>query len=112
MPRTNLGAIFGVTSSQSIDDIIIPKSELLLTAKDVNNEEQILAAIIKRARPNLSAEYFPKYLQQNITIEDGITDRVYRTEDGTEIPYLRTQVIVSFHKRDIDRTGGIFPDEY
>jgi hypothetical protein len=109
---TNLKDVFGFTSSQTGDDITILKNELPFTAKPDNNEEQIFAAIVKRAKRFLTVEKFPKYLDQNITIEDGISDRAYRTENDIEVPYLKTQVIISFYKRDVDRVAGIFPDDY
>jgi hypothetical protein len=109
---TTLGILFGLTSSQSSDQITIQKSELPFTPLAQNNEEQIFAAIVKRAKFHLRAEFFDKYLDRNIVIEDGITERAYRTENDVEVPYIKTQVIISFYARDEDSTGGILPDRY
>jgi hypothetical protein len=104
--------IFGTNATQTATGLILDKREFPLTGTANNNGEQLLAAIIKKAKPFLSVEKFPASLDQNITIDDGINDRVYRTEDGIEVPYLRTQVLISFHKKDLDRSAGIFPDDY
>jgi hypothetical protein len=103
--------IFG-NAVETPTTILLYKGGLPMTAAASNGGEQVFAAIIKKAKPFLSVEKFPANLDQNITIEDGITDRQYRKENNVDVPYLRTQVIVSFYKRDVDRVGGIFPDEY
>ena len=112
MSESGISNFFGNLATQTADTVTFSKTELPFTAKPDNNGEQIFAAIVKRARNGMSVGRFEGNPDQNITLEDGLTERAYRTENGLEVPYLKTQVIVSFYKRDEALSAGIFPDDY
>jgi hypothetical protein len=117
MPDLAFTEIFGENATQTATDIIIKKADLPMTVAADNGGEQVLAAIVKKSKVFLSPGFLERTLTQNITVEERLPDRVFRTERSAldvpvEVPYIKVEAIIAFYKRDVVQSSGIEPDAY
>jgi hypothetical protein len=110
MSEPTLQDIFGTGATQTATTITILKSDLAMTATATNRGEQVLAAIVKKAIPVLTAANFSTNPDQSITIGIGFDQLAYRTVGTDQLTYLQNQITMSFAK--LQPSAGLTPDEY
>lgn len=81
-----------------------------MTTAATNRGEQVLAAIVKKASPALTATSFNSNPDQSITIGTGFDQLAYRTVGNDQLTYLQNQLTLSFAK--LQTSTGITPDDY
>jgi hypothetical protein len=105
-------AIFGGNATQTLTEIVIPKSGLNMTPTANNGGEQIFAALTKNAKGHFSTKRFEEDPTINILIEEGSAGAENRKENDVLVPYRKYSIVTSFWERDANLTGGIYPDKY
>jgi hypothetical protein len=109
MAEPSLTAVFGSGATQTADEIVISKADLVvvgLTPSANNSPESLLTAILKKAEITLTTANYDLNPDQSITIEEGFPDLPQR--NGTT--WRRNQKTISFYKPDTQAT--IDPDDY
>ncbi len=102
MAEPTLLDVFGSNAAQTASAVTISKSDLAavgLTASASNSAEQLLAAIVLKAKESLTEETFNTVPEQSVTIAPGFNSIVQKTAaDGTSTEYRQFQFNIGFHK--------------
>lgn len=110
MAEPTLQDIFGVGATQDATTIMIAKADLPMTAKTVNDGEQVLAAIAKKASTVLTSANFSANTSQSVVINPGFDQLIYRTVGGVQQSFLQSNLSFGFAK--VQASAGITPDDY
>jgi hypothetical protein len=114
MAELSLTAIFGAGATQSIDDLVISKSDLVakgLTASANNSAESLLTALVKLWADELTEEGRDENIDQSIAVvQDAVPSFVSRIDGVNSITYVRDTFSIQLDKAY--SAVEIDPDDY